>query len=384
MKKRIIIVTSKMQRGGVESALIPMLKVLVSQQYDITLLLIHRNGEWEYRIPQGITVEYADDITRPKEVIISLIKKGKPISAIVKAYYLFRVIYSRSNLDQKSFQSKIFNKPKDSYDIAISYYTPTGLPAYIVKNRINAKEKVLWIHFDISKLLQYSKKMPGLFNSFNQIICVSNDARNSFISFLHNYNDISKKTFISYNLIDTERIDRLKDEACNKYDICSVGRLDKCKGFDIAIKALKILHDKGMNLTWAVCGGGNDEERLLQLIAENHLEDSFFLLGSQDNPYKYINHSTIYVQTSLHEGYCLALQEARYLFKPIITTGFSGALEQIIDGETGLIVEATPEAISRSIEQLINNSELQSTLINNLHNNRADTISYNASYYLEH
>ncbi|MCQ2424559.1 MAG: glycosyltransferase [Lachnospiraceae bacterium] len=384
MKKRIIIVTNKMQRGGVESALIPMLQVLVSQQYDITLLLIHRGGEWESRIPQGIMVEYADAIANPKEEIISLVKKGKFISAFIKAYYTFRVIHSKSPLIQSSYQSKLYHKSRDSYDIAISYYTPTGIPTFIVKNRINAKEKIVWIHFDISMTLQYSKKMSGLFNSYNQIICVSKDARDSFIHFLRNNKNISKKTFISYNLLDTERIDRLKDEVCSQYDICSVGRLVKCKGFDIAIKALRILQDKGLKLSWAVCGGGYEEERLKKLIAENQLEDSFFLLGSQDNPYKFINHSRIYVQTSLNEGYCLALQEARYLKKPIITTRFSGALEQIIDGETGLIVEATPEAVSRSIEQLINNAELQSTLIRNLQKSRADNTSYNVSYYLEH
>ena len=72
------------------------------------------------------------------------------------------------------------------------------------------------------------------------------------------------------------------------------------------------------------------------------------------------------MQTSLHEGWCLTLQEARILNKPIVTTDFPTAYEQIVPGETGLIVEKRPEAIADAIIELINNDNLRAKLINNL------------------
>ena len=65
-------------------------------------------------------------------------------------------------------------------------------------------------------------------------------------------------------------------EKYNSFKLVSVARLSHAKGIDIAVKALKLLHDRGLtNIKWYVVGYGGDEEMIRKIIRENNLEDSF-------------------------------------------------------------------------------------------------------------
>ena len=72
------------------------------------------------------------------------------------------------------------------------------------------------------------------------------------------------------------------------------------------------------------------------------------------------------MQPSRHEGYCITLAEARAFNKPIITTDFVGAREQIIDGETGIIVEFDKRKIYDQIIYLSKNKHLMKKFEKNL------------------
>ena len=52
--------------------------------------------------------------------------------------------------------------------------------------------------------------------------------------------------------------------------------------------------------------------------------------------------------------------------KPIVTTDFTGAKEQIKDGKTGLIVNINEMEIYESVKRLINNRDLQKQFSKNL------------------
>ena len=59
----------------------------------------------------------------------------------------------------------------------------------------------------------------------------------------------------------------------------------------------------------------------------------------------------IYMQPSKHEGYCITLGEARCFDNPIVTTNFTGANEQIINEENGLVCDISEEGIYQSIKR---------------------------------
>ena len=92
---------------------------------------------------------------------------------------------------------------------------------------------------------------------------------------------------------------------------------------------------------------------LQQRVKEAHLEDNVVFAGAHSNPYPFVEKADMYVQSSRWEGYCITLAEAKALCKPIVTTNFAGADEQVTDGETGLVVDIDSEAIADGIEKLI-------------------------------
>lgn len=119
-------------------------------------------------------------------------------------------------------------------------------------------------------------------------------------------------------------------------------------------------------MRWYCIGEGNSRKEYESTIKDNKLEKDFILLGSISNPYPYIKCSDIYVQTSRHEGYCLTLAEAKCLCKPIVTTNFIGAYEQIEDGINGFIVVPDEDDIYKNIKYIIDNKEISDSFIEKL------------------
>ncbi len=102
------------------------------------------------------------------------------------------------------------------------------------------------------------------------------------------------------------------------------------------------------------------------MINKFKIEKDYVLLGSRLNPYPYMKDCDIYVQSSRHEGYCITLAEARCFNNPIITTNFTGATEQIINEENGIIVSEDADSIYLGVKKLLDNNDLYEAIRNNL------------------
>ena len=98
-------------------------------------------------------------------------------------------------------------------------------------------------------------------------------------------------------------------------------------------------------------------------ISDNHLKNTFILLGTTPNPYPYIKACTIYVQTSRHEGYGLSIAEARILNKPVVTTEFNAVYDQMVQGKNGLVVKQDPVAVADAIESLLTDRDLYNSIV---------------------
>ncbi|MFC4620015.1 glycosyltransferase [Camelliibacillus cellulosilyticus] len=143
--------------------------------------------------------------------------------------------------------------------------------------------------------------------------------------------------------------------------ILTIGRLSHEKGQDLAITVCKRLVNDGYDIRWYCVGEGPSRNVYERLIEENHIQDHFVLLGSDPNPYAYLRQCDIYVQPSRYEGFCLTLAEALCLNKPIVTTNFTGAAEQVRHGVTGLIVNIDIHDIYNAIVTLIENRDVRET-----------------------
>ena len=158
-----------------------------------------------------------------------------------------------------------------------------------------------------------------------------------------------------------EAVQEISDS--NELRIVTVGRMVALKGYDLAVDAAEILNREGLSFKWFFVGDGVMRTEIERMISAYGLGEYIVLVGMTPNPYPYMAMADIYVQTSKFEGFCLTLNEARILNKPVISTNFSVAYNQIRDGENGLICEMKAKSIAEKIMLLASTPKLREKLI---------------------
>lgn len=92
------------------------------------------------------------------------------------------------------------------------------------------------------------------------------------------------------------------------------------------------------------------------------LEGRFIRMPAQASPYRFMKNADAVCVLSDFESWSLVISEAKLVGTPVIATRTSGAIEQIEDGETGVLCDFTPEAIADGIERLLKDAALQSRI----------------------
>lgn len=151
-----------------------------------------------------------------------------------------------------------------------------------------------------------------------------------------------------------------------------IGRLDRTKGFDLAIKALKILEknsDKNFVLKFA--GSGYYEKTLRDLVKKLNLENKVEFLGWIKDKKAFFDSIDIFCLPSKNEPFGLVVLEAMKYRKPIISSNADGPKEILRDGVDGLIfnIDQDDDAIAKELAQTINKLASDSNLAHHLIDN---------------
>lgn len=368
MKKNILFMVSSMNIGGVEKSLLSLIDTIPKEKYDITILMLNKTGGFLSYIPEHIKVEEAQwfkavkplIMNSPYDIIRNDLKSGRmlKIPSFIHAYYKVKITENR--LYYYKHVLKEIPMKDEKYDIAISYAGPTEIIDTYIAHKVNANRKIAWVHFDVSNHNINEGLYTRLYKLYDKVFVVSNEAKEKLDVKIPS---VKGKTEVMLNVVSEARIIELSQQKCELDNIndciklVTVGRLSKEKGQDLAIQALYKLKKDGVKVKWYCIGEGNERKELENLIQKYKLQDEFILWGAKINPYPYIRTADIYVQPSRHEGYCLTLAEAKILNKPIITTDFSGAREQVEDVENGYIVNVDETEIYEKIKFLINKKD---------------------------
>lgn len=362
--KNILIATLNMNIGGVENSLISLLHSLSPADYNIDLLLLENKGEYKSEIPDWVNTfvlkEFAlvrDDLNRPPLQMIRKHFREKNFSYALGMLGSYSV--SKITGNKKWYYKTIFRSMPEMekhYDIAISYSSIISYLTYYVMNYVNADQKYGWIHFDISKYGQLDKNSLFMHEKMDKIYVVSKEALDAFRK---RYPSLADKCELKYNVVDAEYIKKMAEEPVESIkedgvvSILTLGRLSREKGQDVIPEVAKLLLKRGLKFRWYLVGDGNYRNVIEEKISECGLSDTVILLGTKKNPYPYLRQADIYVQTSLHEGYCITLAEAKVFGMPIVSTDFTGAHEQLDGREHSKVVERRPECICDAICQVV-------------------------------
>lgn len=357
--KTILFVATSMNVGGVEKALSGVLNALDPEEWDIYLDLIHPEGEFMSAVPSNVKIGVIESLNRhsyfwghPIKGFLGYIKEGKWGTGISLMWH-YAVAKGRGSLNGFSRYITRMERAHDmEFDVAVSFHGPSEYLDSYIADRVRAKRKIGWIHFDVSRCYINPQSILESYSRFDSIFVVSDEGKRVFDSM---FPTLAGRTEVMPNIVSRRSIERMAEEEtpfnkkADETHIVTVGRLSDEKGQDLALEALAMLREKGENVIWHFVGGGATAEKLRNLAERLDVGNVAIFHGVTLNPYAYMRLADIYMQPSRHEGYGITIQEALTFGVPVVSTDTIGARDQLAGLENTILTDFTAEAIADGI-----------------------------------
>jgi glycosyltransferase involved in cell wall biosynthesis len=139
-----------------------------------------------------------------------------------------------------------------------------------------------------------------------------------------------------------------------------VGNIREWKGQVVMVRAAALLKQKFPRLRVLLVGDCGEADKaygdmLAKLCRELELEDTVIFTGFQKNAIDYMGLMNVVAHTSVHpEPFGIVTLEAMSLSKPLVSTTHGGPAEVVLNGQTGLLVEAgKPVLLANAIASLL-------------------------------
>jgi len=199
------------------------------------------------------------------------------------------------------------------------------------------------------------------------IICVSKGVAEDLIKIIKYKNKVE----IIYNPAQNNRIYELMEESVNHPYflnpkipiILAAGRLVRQKDYPTLFLAFKLIIKK-MPARLVILGEGSEREKLEKLVLQLGISENVVFLGYQKNPYKYMKNASIFVLSSIEEGFGNVIVEAMACGTPVVSTNCkSGPGEIIENNKNGILVPVGDyKALSEAIIRVFESHSLRQTL----------------------
>lgn len=340
-KKKILFIITGLVGGGAEKALVNLLVALDKTRYEVELLLVFGN---QMTSDELFNIRVYTLFSSAKNIIY---KFAKHLYVDLCVNFLIRCL-TRRMITKK-------------YDTIISFLEGDSL---LYHSFINDKAaiNISWVHTDFvenhwSKRHFVKDDEYRAYLTLDKLVFVSEYAKNQFAKVFPLPSSIQQ--YVCANIINTQEIitksKEQTDIAKTKFTICSVGRLEEVKGYDMVIDAAKILKDRHIDVDFWIIGTGSQETSLKDKLRYAQCEDMVHFLGYKSNPYPYMRTADVFLSSSYAEGLPLVFCEAQCLGKPIIATRTIGALELLKNNTADRIVDFSASAIANQIEDYVIN-----------------------------
>jgi len=232
---------------------------------------------------------------------------------------------------------------RENPDLIITTHGHMNLLLILLKPFISNKIKlivrqtnILSFNFSINKIKnRFEKMIFGLLKYSDKIICQSEYMKKDIMMHLKVNEDKIVKIF------NPVAIHEVMDKSKEKVDytftdnykyIIFIGRLNEVKNIPTIIDAFEQYYKKvNSKSKLLILGNGPKENELKQLINQKNLKDNVCLLGFQENPYKWLKHSDLFIMASKHEGMPNVLIEALTLEVPVLVQRHPGGTIDIME-----------------------------------------------------
>lgn len=352
--KKVLIVQDNLKMGGIQKSLSNALCLAPEDEYDITLLLFHKDGVLLDKIPPRISV-----MTVGKRY--SILGKSKEELKHYKGQFLLKgFLYIWTKLFNRNSAMRLlglFKRKLRGYDYAVSYSHPfhekvlSGGAAEFILSKVEAKEKICFIHCDYFQSGIKSKYNDKMLGKFDKLVCVSDSVKSRFVEAVPH---LAQRTVTIRNSVLREDIVKLSFVEPYCYDssfinLLTVARLSEEKGVDRALEALVL--SKRKDVRYYIVGEGPEREKIEELIQFLKLEEQVFLLGETENPYSYMKNADYLLVPSYHEAAPMVFDEAQVLGLRIVSTETLSAKE-MVTGEGSIVCANSTEGLTEAFLKL--------------------------------
>lgn len=340
--QKVMFFIPTLAHGGAEKVLVNLVNNMDKSKFDITVMTLFDTGVNRDSLLPHINYKYC---------------YKKQFRGNSKYFCLF----SPARLYKKFI--------KEHYDVIVSYLE--GPTARIVSGCNDKDTKLVsWIHCRMDTEESASvgfrnfEEAKRCYNKFDNTVCVSKWVMNYFVDTF----DFKKPIEVLYNTIETDLIlskseEKVTDISFSKdcFNLCSVGKITKVKGFERLASVHKRLLEDGIKNKVYILGIGEEQPALEKYLKENNLTESFIFLGYNTNPYKYVKNCDLYVCSSYSEGFSTSVTEALIVGTAVVTTLCSGMQEMLGENdEYGIVTENSEDALYEGIKKMLTTPDMLS------------------------
>lgn len=350
MEKEKIKVTfflPSLEPGGAERNVVNLVNNIDKKKYEVFLLLGKKKGDFLKELDGKTPVAdlNAESSLKLLFLLIRYFKKEKP-DIFVSAFPRINII---------SVVAKIFSGAK----------TKIIITEHSVYSFLPVIARTFWRRV-FARLF-----MPTLGRFFypkaNAIICVSKGIADDLLKIINR----PPKIKVIYNPVLDDKIYELSGQQVSHLwfsdskipIIIAAGRLVRIKGYPFLLKAFSlIIQSRSARLV--ILGSGPEKFFLVNLAAKLGVSEKVDFLGFQKNPYKYIKSSSVFVLSSIQEGFGNVIVEAMALGVPVVSTDCpTGPSEIIQNGKNGLLVPPKDyKAMAKAIIEILDDVSLSRKL----------------------
>ncbi len=257
---------------------------------------------------------------------------------------------------------------------AIPHATSAVLAKQILQRSPDAKSRDIKI---VTTLHGTDITLVGLEPSFEPLMkfsIESSDAVTAVSHFLRdetidNY-DVEKEIEVIPNFIDTESFRPIDSKHLRRLLapngeklLVHTSNFREVKRVKDAIRALKLILDKGVKTKLLLIGDGPDRGECQALARELGIWQQTRFLGKQSELASVLSASDVFLIPSGNESFGLAALEAMACGVPVVSSDVGGLPEVNIDGETGFVVPVGDvEALAERTFQILEDRDLHSKL----------------------
>lgn len=338
--RNILFLIITLNTGGAEHVLVNIANRMAEDGFAVTVQTLLDEGEYRKKLSQKVT--YKGGFHTSSTLIRRIVMK---LFYILPAKVLGRLLIGKG------------------YSHIVAFLE--GLPTKIIYGcRGHGAKKIAWVHTDLyhnqsaKGSFGTSGRTLGAYQAFDQVLCVSNDAKEGFLRQVGEHRAID----VQYNPLDKgEILQKAQEEPAyyvskaEAFRMVAVGRLNSVKGFDLLLEAMaRVKNEASMPVELYIIGGGAEEAALRDTILRLQLQNVVFLCGQQTNPYSIMRQCDMQVISSRAEGYPLALCEGHFLGLPVVSTRCTGPLEILGASGGGILVDISAEGLAEGILTMIN------------------------------